>query len=57
MNLGAKAKALHGKIADKGGNFIHNLRPSTKMRLSKDHDTEMKRQKIIANRDARKMGY
>jgi hypothetical protein len=57
MNIGAKAKALHSKIADKLGNAIHNSRPSTKVRRYNDYETDMKREKIIANRDARKMGY
>lgn len=58
MRLGAKVKALHNKIADKGGNFIAKkvmLQPS--LDYMKGEQAEMKRQKIMSNREARKMGY
>lgn len=64
----ALAKKIHGgegmtkkafnTIADKGGNFIAKkvmLQPS--LDHMKGEQAEMKRQKIMSNRAARKMGY
>lgn len=57
-SLGKALKKKVGSVVDKGGNFIANkvmLQPS--LDRMKGGMADSRRQKVLANRSARKMGY